>query len=41
MSVTLSIEKEGKVFYGQELPTIESTTVCGVSYQLLAVILLK
>ena len=32
----------GKVFYGQELPNGKSTTnVCGVNYQLLAVMLLK
>ena len=31
--------KEGKVLYGQELPSGESTTTeCGVNYQLLAVI---
>ena len=31
--------KEGKVFYGQEPPSGESTTTeCGVNYQLLAVI---
>ena len=33
---------EGKVFYGQEPPSGESTiTECGFNYQLLAVILLK
>ena len=32
----------GKVFYGQEPPSLESTTPeCGVNYQLLAVMLLK
>ena len=31
--------KKGKVFYGQEPPSGESTTTeCGVNYQLLAVI---
>ena len=31
--------KEGKVFYGQEPPSGESTTTeCGVNYQLLPVI---
>ena len=33
---------KGKVFYGQEPPSGESTTTeCGFNYQLLAVILLK
>ena len=33
------IEKEGKVFYGQEPPSGESTTTeCGFNYELLAVI---
>ena len=33
---------KGKVFYGQEPPSGESTTTeCGVNYQLLAVMLLK
>ena len=33
---------KGKVFYGQEPPSVESTTtISGVNYQLLAVMLLK
>ena len=35
----LSSKKEGKVVYGQEPPSLESTTTeCGFNYQLLAVI---
>ena len=35
----LQKDKNGKVFYGQEPPSGESTTTeCGVNYQLLAVI---
>ena len=37
--VTSLVIKKGKVFYGQEPPSGESTTTeCGVNYQLLAVI---
>ena len=39
MCCYLTVQKgKGKVFYGQEPPSIESTTTeCGVNYQLLAV----
>ena len=32
-----NIKVKGKVFYGQEPPSGESTTECGVKYQLLTV----
>ena len=36
---SLEVKSKGKVFYGQELPSGESTTTeCGFNYQLLAVI---
>ena len=35
----VTVKKKGKVFYGQEPPSGESTTTeCGFNYQLLAVI---
>ena len=40
--LTFVLVYKGKVFYGQEPPSGESTTTeCGVKYQLLAVMLLK
>ena len=39
ISVPYQIDVKGKVFYGQDPPSGESTaTECGVNYQLLAVI---